>query len=367
MYFYQRKEQHIMKGLLTLANGAVFDGNWEGGEESVEGEAVFFTGMTGYEEVLSDPSYKGQIVVFSYPLIGNYGISEKNMESKKIQPAGVIVAEGYTGYINDSKTPFLSYVKKAGVPVLTGVDTRTLIQSIRTEGSMKAFMHKQSASAAGMSNTVPFKVKQAASPSFSASGKGDFHVVLIDFGYKKSILQSLLDHQCQVTVVPFDTPMHQIEKLQPDGLLFSNGPGDPKELRSWFAAYKKLAEKYPSFGICLGHQILALAFGGNTRKLKFGHRGANHPVMNLATGKVSMSSQNHSYVVEKESLKETGFDVLFRNVNDDSVEGLTHRKLPVFSVQFHPEAAPGPREHQQLFEQFITSIQNSKKKVKQYA
>ncbi|MFC0187694.1 carbamoyl phosphate synthase small subunit [Fictibacillus aquaticus] len=356
-----------MKGLLTLANGTVFTGQWEGGHESVEGETVFFTGMTGYEEVLSDPSYKGQIVVFSYPLIGNYGISEENMESKKIQPAGVIVAEGYSGYINDGKTPFLSYLNKAEVPVMTGVDTRTLIQSIRTEGSMKAVMHKQSSSPVQTSNTVPFKVKQAASSTFSASGKGNFHVVLIDFGYKKSILQSLVDHQCKVTVVPYDTPFHQIEKLQPDGLLFSNGPGDPKELISWFPVYKKLAERYPCFGICLGHQILALAFGGNTKKLKFGHRGANHPVMNMKTGKVSMSSQNHSYVVEKDSLIETGFDVLFRNVNDDSVEGLTHRNLPVFSVQFHPEAAPGPREHQQLFEQFITSIQNSKKKVKQYA
>ncbi|MFC7370865.1 carbamoyl phosphate synthase small subunit [Fictibacillus iocasae] len=356
-----------MNGILKLSNGSVFDGRWEGGEQAVSGEAVFFTGMTGYEEVLSDPSYKGQIVVFSYPLIGNYGISAENMESAHIQPAGVIIADGYSGFIPEKKTSLLSFLKSAGVPVMTGVDTRSLIQSIRTEGSMKACMKPESAGELELDNTVPFKVKETATSGFVAAGRGDYHVVLMDFGYKRSILQSLLELNCQVTVVPFDTPIQHIKKLNPDGILFSNGPGDPKQLKPWFGVYKKLAEQYPSFGICLGHQILALAFGGNTRKLKFGHRGANHPVMNTMTGKVSMSSQNHSYVVESDSLHKTGFDVSFKNVNDGSVEGLSHRSLPVFSVQFHPEAAPGPREHLELFHDFISSMKNSQKKVKQYA
>jgi carbamoyl-phosphate synthase small subunit len=350
-----------MKGSITLANGTSFAGDWLGDHQYCSGEVVFYTGMTGYEQVLTDPSYQGQIVVFSYPFIGNYGFMQESMESAQIQVSGVIMADCYPFELEGEQHSLTAYLNHHQIPALTNVDTRALIQQIREKGSVPAVMH---------ASTIPsdsFKLQECwPKTALQKFGTGKTHIVLIDFGYKKSIADSLIDQGCTVTVVPFDYETEEIEKLNPDGFVFSNGAGDPMRFSKYFHRYKNIAVRYPVLGICLGHQILALAFGGETMKLKFGHRGANHPVMNVKTGKVSMSSQNHSYVVKKESLHSTGFNIWFENVNDKSVEGLWHSQYDVSSVQFHPEAAPGPQEHAQIFQDFIQNVKH-KEKVRSYA
>lgn len=359
----------MMKGQLLLSNGESFEGNWHGLTQCVSGEVVFYTGMTGYQEVLSDPSYHGQIVVFAYPLIGNYGINEEDFESIVPQPAGVITCiTNEEGHHYQSLESFTGLLKKHGIPHLSGADTRSLIKMIRTQGDMKGVM---ASSLSDMKDQLLLGkqgrlVKEVSVKEAVTFGKGKSHIVLIDFGYKKSILDALMKQGCKVTVVPFDTSEEDIHRLKADGLLFSNGPGNPKELAPFMPVYRRLAELYPTFGICLGHQLLALAFGGNTEKLKFGHRGANHPVMNLKTNKVAMSSQNHGYVVEENSLYQTGFQVLYKNINDDSVEGMIHETFPILSTQFHPEANPGPEDHLHLFTEFIELI-SEKRSEKIYA
>lgn len=356
-----------MAGVLTFSNGQAFTGHWHGEEKEIQGEVVFYTGMTGYEEVLTDPSYKSQIVVFSYPLIGQYGIQKKHIQSKEIQAAGIIVAELYEGPIEKGAMALAEFAEHAGVPILSGADTRSIIKTVREAGTMQSHL-----SPAG---SLPDAWKPIQTQFFAAGqkkqeiiqlGEGHPHIGLIDFHYKSSILEELLNRNCKVSILPHTISTEKLDALQVDGLLFSNGPGDPAALENLFPVYRDWAERYPSFGICLGHQVLASAFGAKTTKLPYGHRGANHPVMNLKTGKVSMSSQNHSYVVEEASLGETPLAVLYTNVNDSSVEGLYHPALPLMTVQFHPEAAPGPAEHLELFDQFITTIQQ-KKKVKIHA
>ncbi|MCM3731292.1 carbamoyl phosphate synthase small subunit [Fictibacillus nanhaiensis] len=350
-----------MKGSITLVNGISFAGEWLGDTQYCSGEVVFYTGMTGYEQVLTDPSYQGQIVVFSYPFIGNYGFHPESMESAEIQVAGVIMAEYYSFPVDESRQSLANYLNSHKIPALTNVDTRALIQQIRERGSVPAVMHSGSIPSHSFHIEVCWP-----KTAVKKAGTGETHIVLIDFGYKKSIADSIISQGCSVTVVPYDYDIAEIEKLNPDGFVFSNGAGDPMRFSKYFHRYKNLAVRYPVFGICLGHQILALAFGGETMKLKFGHRGANHPVMNVRTGKVSMSSQNHSYVVKKESLASTGFNIWFENVNDKSVEGLWHSKYNVSSVQFHPEAAPGPQEHAEIFQDFIQNVKH-KEKVRSYA
>lgn len=360
-----------MEGYLHLKSGHSYKGQWltNQPEKDIEGEIVFFTGMTGYQEVLTDPSYKDQIVVFTYPLIGNYGINETDFESKKPHVAGVIVYEGSKSPSHYKSAYTLEeYLQKWNIPLMGHMDTRTIVKKIRAEGSMPAILSSaETSDAEALLLPRDGKVCKVSSKAIETSGQGNTHVVVIDFGAKKSIVDSLLKRACKVTSVPFDTTLEEIQKLNPDGVVLSNGPGDPKELKAILPGIKKILEQYPALGICLGHQLAALAFGGNTKKLPFGHRGANHPVADMKKGTVFMSSQNHSYVVDDESLKGTGFKTRYVNLHDQSVEGLMHQVLPIHTVQFHPEAHPGPADGDYIFDEFMMMIKAENRRVFAYA
>lgn len=359
-----------MKGYIVLSTGEIFEGELLGKEQEVYGEIVFFTGMTGYEEVITDPSFKGQLVVFTYPLIGNYGINQIDQESE-VPHASALIMQGCRnqGYHYQSRQSLQEYAEKMNIPILVGVDTRAVVKRIRELGDMGAVMTTNP-------ETVDFTlkpiigtldlVKEVSTTQIETYGDGDHHVVMIDFGYKKSILKSLINLGCKVTVVPYDTDEMTITNLNPDGIFLSNGPGNPKSLVHLTAQIKRLATRYPTMGICLGHQLLALAFGGDTHKLRFGHRGANQPVQDLVTKKVYITSQNHSYVVTDGSLKQTGFTVRYVNINDKSVEGMSHLDYSITSVQFHPEAHPGPSDSEEIFLGFLMDM-SSKERVKTYA
>ncbi|WP_102271839.1 carbamoyl phosphate synthase small subunit [Cytobacillus massiliigabonensis] len=360
-----------MKGYLHLKNNHCFNGEWLTAppNQQIEGEIVFFTGMTGYQEVLTDPSYKDQIIVFTYPLIGNYGINEQDYESKEPHVAGVVVYEATNHPSHYQSTYSLKeYLQKWDIPLLGHIDTRAVVKTIRKEGTMPAVM---SINESFMKTDVELhkdeKVTKVTANTNGYYGEGETHIVLVDYGTKKSIIHSLLKRNCRVTTVPFNTTFQEIKKLKPDGIVLSNGPGDPKELTSILKNIKKMLEQYPSLGICLGHQLAALAFGGNTKKLPFGHRGANHPIADLKKRKVFMSSQNHSYVVDEESLQKTGFEKRFINLHDQSVEGLIHQILPIQTVQFHPEAHPGPADGEYIFDEFLNMIKANDGSVIAYA
>ncbi|MFE4240763.1 carbamoyl phosphate synthase small subunit [Peribacillus butanolivorans] len=360
-----------MKNNLHLENGSVFEGELltKSIKKAITGEIVFFTGMTGYQEVLTDPSYKDQIVIFTYPLIGNYGINENDFESKKPHVAGVIVYEGNMSHSHyQAKYSIGEYLDKWNIPLLSHVDTRAVVKNIRQEGSMQAAITAETAFTFESSlNDLEAHVAAVSTKEIESFGKGSKHVVMMDFGYKKSILNSLLEQGCRVSVVPFDTKFEHIKDLNPDGILLSNGPGDPKQLEYLLENIKKIITNFPTMGICLGHQLTALAFGGNTKKMLFGHRGANQPVVDLKTKKVYMSSQNHSYEVDEPSLQGTSLQVRFRNVNDSTVEGLMHKDLPIFTTQYHPEANPGPIESSLLFNDFLQMINEYSGREKAYA
>ncbi|MBM7604100.1 carbamoyl-phosphate synthase small subunit [Metabacillus crassostreae] len=350
-----------MKGYLHLEDGSVFKGKLENGTtEDVNGEVVFFTGMTGYQEVLTDPSYKNQIVVFTYPLIGNYGINITDDESKKPQVKAVVLYECTSNYSHfEAKYSMKEYLEKWNIPIIHHIDTRAVVKKIRNHGSMAATIspieHKEEQPCEIFENGV-FEV---ASSSVETFGDGDKHIALIDFGFKKSILTALLRLGCKVTTVPFKM-MDQVNELNPDGILLSNGPGDPEQLSAYFSQIKQLVVKYPTFGICLGHQLISLAFGAKTKKLLFGHRGANQPVFDNKTKKVFMTSQNHSYVVIGDSLKDTDLSVRFYHINDGSIEGLSHATLPLITAQFHPEAHPGPSDSEWMFDEFLELVKAAK-------
>ncbi|MFE4129951.1 carbamoyl phosphate synthase small subunit [Peribacillus sp. YIM B13482] len=360
-----------MKNFLYLENGSVFEGELltKSTEKAINGEIVFFTGMTGYQEVLTDPSYKDQIVVFTYPLIGNYGINENDFESKKPHVAGVIVYEGNMSHSHyQAKYSLGEYLDKWNIPLLSHVDTRAVVKNIRQEGSMQAAITAEEKFSIKPGQVcLSAHVSEVSTKVVESFGEGDKHVVMIDFGYKKSILDSLIEQGCRVSVVPFDTEFEQIKYLKPDGILLSNGPGDPKQLEYLLGNIKKVITNFPTMGICLGHQLTALAFGGNTKKMLFGHRGANQPVVDLKTKQVYMSSQNHSYEVDEPSLEGTSLQVRFRNVNDSTVEGLMHEDLPIFTTQYHPEANPGPIESSLLFNDFLQMINDYSGREKAYA
>ncbi|SDN33825.1 carbamoyl phosphate synthase small subunit [Alkalicoccus daliensis] len=347
-------------GYLILESGEVFEGEWIGASTAKEGELVFNTAMTGYQEMVTDPSYKGQILTFSYPIIGNYGLNSFSDESARPAVEGVIVNESCAGPSHfQSIHSFDSYLKEHNIPGLAGIDTRALVKIIRKSSTVRAKITKTYHQEEKYTFIKKKKGELVKSVSvqqkkyYSGNGK---HVVLLDYGFKESILQALLDEGCAVTTMPYHSSFASVEAEKPDGVLFSNGPGDPMELEKYFGEIKKITETYPSLGICLGHQLIALAHGAASEKMLFGHRGSNHPVLHIPSGKVNITSQNHGYVITDESLKNTEFEPLFININDKSVEGMQHKNLNVSSVQFHPEAHPGPSDTHFIFEEFIQQL-----------
>lgn len=360
-----------MKGYLHLKSGDVFEGEWATHitRNKIDGEVVFYTGMTGYQEVLTDPSYKDQIIVFTYPLIGSYGINLKDFESKMPHVAGVIVYEANEEYSHyEAHYSLQQYLEKWEIPLLSRVDTRAIVKRIRKHGSMPAVLTntlEDNENSTQLLNDE--KVQQVTELSTKTYGNGTKHIVLMDFGTKRSILTALLDRGCRVSVVPYNTSFQKIKSLSPDGILLSNGPGDPKQLSAILPTIKEVIQHFPTLGICLGHQLVALAMGGDTKKLLFGHRGANHPVKDKKMNRVFMSSQNHSYYVDDASLLGTGLRARFYNLHDHSIEGLTHDYYPVQTVQFHPEANPGPNEGAYIFDEFLQQINDHKRSAPLYA
>ena len=343
-----------MKAYLTLENGMVFEGKAFGAIHPNVGEVVFNTGMTGYQEILTDPSYYGQIVVMTYPLIGNYGINYEDFESKKCWVRGFVVRElcGLSSNFR-SEIELDDYLKSQGVMGLEGLDTRAIAKVIREHGTMKGKLSFEVSDDTQWLDdfditSAVHKVTRAQIHSYAP--KGGKKVALMDFGAKNNIAQELLKRQCDVTVYPADTSAERILKDQPDLVFLSNGPGNPEDLSDIISEIGKMISQVPIAGICLGHQLLALALGGKTNRLKYGHRGCNHPVKDLRTQKVMITSQNHGYHVSELPKQMMATHI---SVNDGSVEGMRHMSYPIFSVQFHPEASPGPVESNMLFDEFL--------------
>ena len=355
------------KRYLILEDGSCYQGYGFGSDHFQVGELVFNTGMSGYQEVLSDLSYCGQIVMMTYPLIGNYGINRDDFESLDPAVFGFVVKTACAKPSNFRCDMSLdAFLKLKHIPGIYGVDTRALTRKLRMSGTMRAIMSNSNAQVdeiAAMLKASDYLHTQVAMVStkkpFVVPNRNGHKVVLMDFGAKHGIIRELVARGCDLTIVPYDTDAKTILALQPDGVMLSNGPGDPKDMKIAIQTIQELLGKVPMFGICLGHQLIALACGANTSKLKFGHRGCNHPVLHLASGKVEITSQNHGFAVEEESLANSGLYVTHRALNDQSVEGVRHKHYPVFSVQYHPESAPGPEDSRYLFDAFLKLMDES--------
>jgi carbamoyl-phosphate synthase small subunit len=387
---------------LVLEDGATFEGQSVGAAGTALGEVVFSTAMTGYQEMLTDPSYAGQLLTLTYPLIGNYGVTEDDFESRKIQAAGLIVKQMAEAPSNwRSQGDLRGFLQESGTVALAGIDTRALTRHLRVRGVMMGCVTTQLSREAA-------QAQLAAAPDYSAidfarrvtteapyvwkAGSGvqafrrsgvqgesdppafDFagperlnartperlnaakRVVLVDCGVKFNIMRELAALGCETTVVPCTASAEEILDLGPEGIAFSPGPGDPKQLGYIVETARRLIGKRPIFGICMGNQIIGAAFGAGTFKLPFGHRGGNHPVKDLQTGRVTITSQNHGFAVDPTGLEGSGLEVTHINLNDGTVEGLQHRELPVFTIQYHPEANPGPRDSEYLFERFVAAM-----------
>lgn len=352
-----------MKRLLILEDGTVFEGIGFGATCDSVGEVVFTTGMTGYQEAITDQSFNGQILTFTYPLIGNYGINRDNLES--IQPTckGVVVKEVARVASNWRQHMSLSeFLIEKNIPGIMGIDTRMLTKKLRDSGTIKgaiidANVDINRAIHQLQATQLPYNQVQQVSTSKPYPNPGiGRNIVVIDFGLKHSILRELAKRNCNITVVPYNTTAKEILSLRPDGALLSNGPGNPEDVSDALEMIRVVQEEVPIFGICLGHQLLGLANGAQTYKLPFGHRGFNHPVREIATGKINFTSQNHGYAIDECSLEGTDFVVTHTEINDGTVEGIRHCEKPIFSVQFHPDAAPGPHDADYLFDDFMELI-----------
>ena len=356
---------------LVLENGAVFNGHAFGALDvkRMTGEVVFTTSITGYQEILTDPSYAGQIVTMTNPLMGNYGANDEDLESTHPFVSGFVVREAAQRYSNWRAEESLgSFLARSGVLGIEQVDTRRLVRMLRSEGAMRGVLSteslsdaefieiaRQSPNMAGLDLTKG--VTTSNSYDMGESSKKKPHVVVIDYGIKQNILRKLVDHGACLTVMPSTTTLEEILEQKPDGIFLSNGPGDPDAVKDTIVMLKHLIkrEEQPIFGICLGHQLLSLALGGSTYKLKFGHRGANHPVKNLLSEKIEITSQNHGFAVDWKTMPKD-CELTHLNLNDRTVEGFRHTKLPIFAVQYHPEASPGPHESDYLFTQFMEAM-----------
>lgn len=354
---------------LVLKDRTVFEGIGYAADKEIIGEIVFNTSMVGYQEIATDPSYKNQIVLMTYPLIGNYGVNDDDGESKKCHLEGMICKELNEVPSNFRYTKTLAELfTDSDVPLLTGIDTRHLTQKIRDEGSqigiitdidtpIEECLEKLNAYQIPHDQVAKVSTKKK---YISRGLYAKYHVACIDFGTKMNIIRKLNDRKCNVTILPYNTTAEEIMKLNPDGLFLSNGPGDPEDQTSAIEVVRELHDKLPIFGICLGHQIISLAYNAKTYKLRFGHRGGNHPVKNLLTGKIEITSQNHSFAVLDSSLKDTDLVPTHINLLDNTIEGVKDKKHPVFSVQYHPESAAGPEDSEYLFQQFIDNMKNYK-------
>lgn len=346
-----------MKAKLILENGMIFEGKSFGYLGESVGEVVFTTGMTGYQEVLTDPSYYGQIVTMTYPLIGNYGINLDDMESSKPQVKGFIVREKCNIPNNFRCEMNLDdYLKQNKIVGIEGIDTRALTKILRNNGTMKGIITLDHSELSEVKKEIEaFSNKDAVSnvttdKTYEIDGEGK-HVAIIDYGIKNNILNCFKKRGCKITVFPSNVTAEEVLNINPDLVFLSNGPGDPEDLETEIENIKKIIGKKPIVGICLGHQLLALSLGGSTTKLKFGHRGCNHPVKDLETGRVHITSQNHGYVVNEVP---EDVEITHININDGTVEGLKHKTMPVYSVQFHPEASAGPRDSEYIFDRFLS-------------
>ncbi|MDQ8738950.1 carbamoyl phosphate synthase small subunit [Paenibacillus sp. LHD-38] len=357
-----------MQARLLLEDGTLFTGLSFGAEAQMMGEVVFNTGITGYQEVLSDPSYCGQIVTMTYPLIGNYGITRDDFEAVRPFIHGFVVRRHEELPSNwRAQYSLGQLLKEYGIPGISEIDTRMLTRKLRNYGTMKGLITtgnervEELAERLNISKLMTDQVARTSTPNvFSSPGEGE-RIVLVDFGAKSGILRELTKRGCDVVVVPHNTTADEIRRLAPDGIQLSNGPGDPKDVPYAVKMISELLGEYPIFGICLGHQLFALACGAETTKLKFGHRGGNHPVKELATNRCYITSQNHGYTVLEDSVNNTPLSVTHINNNDRTIEGLKHNTFPAFSVQYHPEAAPGPYDSSYLFDEFLQMIRTHKK------